>query len=177
VRRPIAPPKRESNTRAVVLTAVIGVLVLGGAAFAVTSLLGGDDKPTPGTGGTPPVATEPPADPTATPEPIRKNNALVLVFNGTSTPKLAARYSEALAGDGYPQANLGTATLGEAQQTQTSVVMYGRRAKAAAQGVADTLGIETVVALDDATQTAVSSLQGDQKKDWNVVAIIGQDKI
>ena len=40
--------------RAVVITAIVGVLVLAGTAFGITSLLGGDDPEQP----PPPVATD-----------------------------------------------------------------------------------------------------------------------
>ena len=58
----------------------------------------------------------------------------------------------------------------------TSVVMFAKGDKPAAQEAAEALGIEQVVALDDATQTALASLPASQQKDWNVVVIVGQDK-
>ena len=46
-RRQAPPPRRESNVRSVVITAIVGVLVLAGTAFGITSLLGGDDPEQP----------------------------------------------------------------------------------------------------------------------------------
>jgi hypothetical protein len=182
-RPPVAPAPRESNTRAVVLTAIIGVVVLAAAAALAFTVLGGDDPSTPPTnasnnGG---QATATPKGGEATPKPtpasIKKSQAKIFLFNGTSEGGLAAKYQRALVGEAYPQANTSVGTLGEANQAQTSVVMYeGARARRAAVGVAQSLGIEQVVAIDDALKTALADAPEAKGKDWNVVVVIGQDK-
>ncbi|HEX6026584.1 MAG TPA: LytR C-terminal domain-containing protein [Solirubrobacter sp.] len=174
-RRTTPPPRRESNTRSIVITAIVGVLVLAGTAFVVTSLLGGEEPEQPA----PPVATVPPeeAEATATAEPVTKEDALVMVYNGTSITGLAGQYETQLQEEGYPDANIEVATLAEAEQRQTSVVMYrNASSRRAAQGVASTLGIEQVERLDAATQTSLKSLPDAQQKDYNVVVIVGVDK-
>jgi hypothetical protein len=174
-RRQAPPPRRESNMRSVVITAIVGVLVLAGTAFGITSLLGGDDPEQP----PPPVATEPADEGEATPspEPVTKETALVMVFNGTSETGLAGKLEEQLVAEGYPNDNVEPATLGEAEQRQTSVVMYrGGGARGVAQEVGSALGIEQVERLDAATQTSLKSLPEAQQKDWNVVVIVGVDK-
>jgi len=174
-RRQAPPPRRESNVRSVVITAIVGVLVLAGTAFGITSLLGGDEPEQP----PPPVATEPAdeGEPTPSAEPVTKENALVMVFNGTSETGLAGKLEEQLLAEGYPNDNVEPATLGEAEQRQTSVVMYrGGGARGVAQEVGSALGIEQVERLDAATQTSLKSLPEAQQKDWNVVVIVGVDK-
>ncbi len=174
-RRQAPPPRRESNVRSVVITAIVGVLVLAGTAFGITSLLGGDDPEQP----PPPVATEPAdeGEPTPSAEPLSKENAQVMVFNGTSETGLAGKLEEQLVAEGYPNDNVEPATLGEAEQRQTSVVMYrGGGARSVAQEVGSALGIEQVERLDAATQTSLKSLPEAQQKDWNVVVIVGVDK-
>jgi hypothetical protein len=52
--------------------------------------------------------------------------------------------------------------------------MYARGDKSAAEQVAEVLGIERVAQLDEATQAAAVTKVED--RDWNVVAIVGQDK-
>ena len=170
------PPRRETNTRAVVLTAVIGILVLAGTAFAITSMLGGDDDPQQPA---PPVASVPPdeAEPTASAEPVTKDNAQVMVYNGTSVEGLAGRYEGELQAEAYPDTNVEVATLAEAEQRQTSTVMFrNASARKAAEDVASVLGIEQVERLDAATQASLADLPESQQKDWNVVVIVGVDK-
>ena len=185
-RRPVvaAPPPRESNTRAVIITAVVGVVVLVAAAAAAFGLFGGGDDPQQAGTGTPtPAATTEDggggkgATPKPTATPVKKSDAKVFLFNGTSQGGLAATYQNALIGDAYPKANTDVSTLAEADQAQTSVVMYnGAKAQRAARGVASSLGIKQVVEIDDALKTALASDDKAKGKDWNVVVVIGQDK-
>src|SRR6478752_3336388 len=150
-RRPVAPPPpRESNTRAVVVTAVVGVVVLVAAAALAFGIFGGDDSPqanNPGGTATPAATDDGGGGKTTTPKPtatpVKKSDAKVFLFNGTSQGGLAATYQKALTGDAYPQANTEVSTLAEADQAQTSVVMYnGAKAQRAARGVASSLGIK-----------------------------------
>ena len=158
---------------AVILTAVIGVLVLGAAIFFVTR--SGDD--TPAEKETPQVQTTPTAEPdateaaTQTPAPT-KETALIAVYNGTPQDGLAGTFRDQLKAEGYPEGNLAADTAPPEQQRQTSVVMYRRGAKTAAQGVAESLGITDVQQLDDATQALIAN----SPKKWNVVVIVGNDK-
>jgi hypothetical protein len=175
-RAPAPPPRRESNTRAVVLTAILGVLILAACVFVLTQVLGGDEPKTAGPGNTvetPTPDAESAAAPTktATPAPT-KDTVLVGIYNGTTTPELAAGQSDLLVADGYPRDNLGTDTAPPEQQRQTSVVMYRRGTKPVADQVADTLGITSVKQLDAATQTLIASAD----KRWDVVVIVGADK-
>jgi hypothetical protein len=179
-RQPAPPPRREGSSMvAVVVTAIVGVLVIGGLIFLFTR--GGDDAKTPpvptvqatpttdsGSGGKGGKAT---ATPTATPAPT-KATALIAIYNGTPQANLAADSKGELTAEGYPQANIATDTAPADQQRTTSVVFYRRGAKAAASGVADTLGITSVQLFDDATQTLIAN----GPKKWNVVVIVGTDK-
>jgi len=85
----------------------------------------------------------------------------------TNAFKYANRY-------GYPDGNIEAATLGEAAQTTTSTVMYARGYNAAAEAVAEVLGIDRVAQLTEEIQSSASGVAGG--REWNVVAIIGQDK-
>jgi hypothetical protein len=160
---------------AVVLTAIVGIIVLGGTIFLLTRG-GGDPKgPT-----TPKVEISPTAAgggdatpaPTSAPAPT-KATALVAVYNGTSQDGLAGTIRDQLRTDGYPDNHLGADTAPPEQQRTTSVVMYRRGAKSAAAGVAESLGISDVQLLDDATQTLIAN----SPKKWNVVVIVGNDKM
>jgi hypothetical protein len=100
-----------------------------------------------------------------------------MVFNGTSQTGLAGSFEEQLVAEGYAADNVDVATLAEAEQRQTSAVLYrGGSSRAIAREVGSALGIEQVERLDAATQTALKSLDESQQKDWNVVVIVGVDK-
>jgi hypothetical protein len=172
-RRPTPPPRRESNVTAVVVTAIIGVLVLAGAAFGVTRLVGsGDDEPTaPNAVKTPTEEVEETA--TAAPEATpTKESALVAVYNGTGVTGLAAQVRSQLVEEGYPEGNLGADTAPPEQQRQTSVVMYKRGSKPVAEGVATALDIRDIQQIDEPTQALIANAP----KDWNVVVVVGADK-
>ncbi len=176
------PPRREGNARAMIITAIVAVLVLVAVGFAFTQL-GGDDEPQAGatptaTPGENEIGEDPTPEgggtPAATAEPgVTKDDAQIVVFNATSQTGLAATYETNLVEDGYPDGNIEVGNLGEAGQATTSTVMYARGNKSAAEQVADVLGIERVAQLDEATQAEAVKV-GD--REWNVVAIIGQDK-
>jgi hypothetical protein len=176
------PPRREGNARAMIITGIVAVLVLVAVGFAFTQL-GGDDEPQVGatptaTPGENEIGEDPTpegggtAEPTAAPG-VTKDEAQIVVFNATSQTGLAATYETNLVEDGYPDGNIEVGNLGEAGQATTSTVMYARGNKSAAEQVADVLGIERVAQLDEATQAEAVKV-GD--REWNVVAIIGQDK-
>jgi hypothetical protein len=177
-RRAATPPPREgTSTRAVVLTAVLGILILGGIAFGLTRLLGGDDnqpaKPPTVASTTP----EPPAQGTGTPEStaaptLTKDTIKVAVYNGTVQPGLAGSIKDQLVHQGYPEGNVGADTYTPDQQREASVAMYRRGARAAAQAVAKDLGIASIQLIDSATQQLID--QSGNK--WDVVVIVGADK-
>ena len=157
---------------AVIVTAVVGVLVLGGAVFFFTR--GGDDPPNTADNG-PQIETTPTAEATSTPKPApapTKETALIAIYNGTPQDGLAGTFRDQLKAEGYPEGNLAADTAPPEQQRQTSVVMYSRGAKTAASGVAESLGITDVQQLDDATQALIAN----SPKKWNVVVIVGNDK-
>ena len=172
-RTPASAPLRESGARAVVVTAVIGVLVLAGAVFAATRLVGGgNDQPK--KPNVVPTATDVVAQVTATPAPPAPTKATVKigVYNGTGSTGLAAQFRDQLVTGGYPVGNLGVDTAPPAQKRVTSVVMYRRGARAAAQGASTALDIPAVQPLDAATQ----ALAARAKTTWDVVVIVGADK-
>ncbi|MDA0183519.1 LytR C-terminal domain-containing protein [Solirubrobacter phytolaccae] len=170
------PPRRDSSTRGIVIGAILAVLVIAAVGYGFTKI-GGDGEqavpPNPTANPTAEAGAE--STPEATAEPgVTKEDAQIVVFNATSTTGLAGTYKTMLTDEGYPEGNIEAATLGEAAQTTTSTVMYARGDKAAAQGVADVLGIDRVEQLSEAIQGESSAVE--QGREWNVVAIVGQDK-
>jgi hypothetical protein len=170
------PPRRESSTRAIVLTVLIGVVVLAVTAFAVIKLTGGN-------GGHKPVAkpkivtqstpASPQATATAQATPaLTKATTHIEVYNGTTTPNLAGSVRAQLASQGYASANLDAATYTPNQQRQTSTVMYARGDRPAAAAVAQILNISDVRLIDATTQQLLQ--QSGTKAD--VVVIVGADK-
>jgi hypothetical protein len=172
---PASPARRDSSRRTVLLTAVIGVLVLGAAAFAVTQLFGGSDTP----------AAKPPTVAQSTPAPspsatvskrstpvLTKATLRVAVYNGTTVSGLAGSVRDQLVNLGYNQGNVGADTYTPNQQRQASVVMYERGDRPAAASVARSLHITDVRLIDSATQQLID--QSGRK--WDVVVIVGADK-
>jgi hypothetical protein len=158
-----------------VLTTVIGVLVLGAAAFAVTQLFGGSDnshaKPPTVANSTPAPSARTAATPQATPA-LTKSTMRVAVYNGTTVSGLAGSVRDQLVNLGYNQNHLGADTYTPNQQRQASVVMYERGDRAAAAAVARSLSISDVRLIDSATQQLID--QSGRK--WDVVVIVGADK-
>jgi hypothetical protein len=159
---------------AVILTAVIGIIVIGGALYFV--LRGGDETPQKANAPTVQSTSTPAPDatkapPKEAPAPT-KQTALIAVYNGTTQDGLAGTFRDQLKAEGYPEGNLGADTAPPESQRQTSVVMYRRGAKTAAAGVAESLGITDVQQFDDATQQLIAN----SGKKWNVVVIVGNDK-
>lgn len=174
------PPRRDGGTRGIVIGAILAVLVIAAVGYGFMQM-GGDDTPVQPNATSTPTAEadggggDGDATPTATAEPgVTKEDAQIVVFNATTTGQLAAKYKAELVADGYPDGNIEPATLGEAAQTTTSTVMYARGDKAAAEQVADVLGIERVEQLSEEIQGQASAVA--DGREWNVVAIIGQDK-
>jgi hypothetical protein len=158
-----------------VLTAVVGVLVLAAAAFAVTQLFGGGPKTT---AKPPTVARSTPA-PTAqatatTPASpaLTKATMRVAVYNGTVQSGLAGSVRDQLVNLGYNGDNIGADTYTPNQQRQASVVMYERGDRPAAATVARSLNVSDVRLIDSATQQLIDQ----SGKKWDVVVIVGADK-
>jgi hypothetical protein len=172
-RRPAPAPEREGTSMfAVVLTAIVGVIVIGGAIFLFTR--GGDSdapppKPNVQATTTPQAkATRAPSEP---PAPT-KETALIAVYNGTTQEGLAGTMKDQLAQDGFPDKNLGVDNTPPDQQRATSVVAYRRGSKSVATSVASTLGITAIQQFDDATESLIVNTG----KKWNVVVVLGTDK-
>jgi hypothetical protein len=161
-----------------VLTAVVGVLVLAAAAFAVVKLAGGGSGNTPApqpkvsqAGQSTPSTPSATATAQATPG-LTKASMRVAVYNGTTVSGLAGSVRDQLLSLGYNGGNLGADTYTPNQQRQSSVVMYERGDKPAAATVAHSLGISDVRLIDTATQQLIQQ----SGKKWDVVVIVGADK-
>jgi len=170
------PPRRDSSARGIIITAILAVLVLAAVGYGFTQIGGGDDPVPPNPTSTPTAEDgEATAEASATAEPgVSKEEAQIVVFNATNASGLAKKYKDELVADGFPDGNIEPATLGEAAQRTTSTVMYARGDKAAAEQVADVLGVDRVEQLSEDIQSAAKAVV--QGREWNVVAIIGQDK-
>jgi hypothetical protein len=176
-RAPAGPaPRRETSTRSVVFTAVIGVILLVALVFAGVKLLGGGGNAnqaatTPNT----PVVTPQPSGgsksggagkATATPAAPSRASTTVAVLNGTTKTGLAATTREQLLTGGYNKDKVVAGNNPSTdRQRATSVVMYKTGARVQARDVARTLNIQDVQPLDPASQAAAS-----------VVVVVGADK-
>jgi len=181
---PSGPPaRRESSVRSIILIVLLGLVVIAGVAFGAKQLLGGDDTKAPpapnkvvpaggdaqassgsdaGGGGS--NTKKGPAT------PPRKERT-VMVYNGTTTPNLAADLKDQLTNAGYTDANVGAGNVppGTGPVT-TSAVFYKRGAGTQARDVARVLGISTaqVKPIDAALQA--------NAPDKSVIVEIGADK-
>jgi hypothetical protein len=159
----------------VALTAVIGVIVLGAAAFAITRVFSGGGsaraKPPTVAATTPAASPKATATPQATPA-LTKATMRVAVYNGTVQTGLAGSVRDQLVNLGYTPSHLGADTYTPNQQRQASVVMYERGDRSAAATVARSLNISDVRLIDSATQQLIDQ----SGKKWDVVVIVGADK-
>ena len=152
---------------------VAGMLVVGaGAAYAVTELLGEEDKP----------ATEERAAPAngnreeagsggeqteTTPRRVNPSTVTVAVLNGTAVDGLASRISDKVAAAGFQKGNVTNAEQTEGAKAE-SVILYADGAKAEAQAVAKELGISQIEPIDSESQR----LGGNA----TVVVVVGEDQ-
>jgi hypothetical protein len=159
----------------VALTVVIGVVVLGAAAFAITRVFSGGGsspaKPPTVAGSTPTASPQATATAKATPA-LTKATMHVEVYNGTVQPGLAGSLRDQLVNLGYTAGNIGADTYTPNQQRQASVVMYERGDRPAAATVARSLNITDVRLVDSATQQLIDQ----SGKKWDVIVIVGADK-
>jgi hypothetical protein len=165
----------------VALTVVIGIVVLGAAAFAITRVFSGGSnapaKPPTVAGSTPTASPQGTATPKAKATPaLTKATTHVEVYNGTVRAGLAGSVRDQLVNLGYTADNVGADTYTPDQppnqQRQASVVMYERGDRPSAAAVARSLNITDVRLVDSATQQLIDQ----SGKKWDVIVIVGADK-
>ncbi|MEA2376475.1 MAG: hypothetical protein QOD13_382, partial [Thermoleophilaceae bacterium] len=147
--------------------ALVGLLVLGGAAaYGVSQLSGDDAGTTPGqsaSGGD--QASNGSGQPKHKRGAVKPGNVTVAVLNGTTVPGLAATLSDEVGAAGF---KVGTITNFTDQQLAESVVQYAPGHEAEAKAVSRRLGIGQREPVDPSIQT----LAGDA----SVIVIAGADK-
>jgi hypothetical protein len=158
-RRTLASPRY-------LVLAIVGVLVIGGAAAFGLTELSKKEAPPPKNG---PVAKN--NDTPATSKkskkaaPINPRNVTVSVLNGTTVPGLAAQIGDRITSLGF---QLGNVTNSSDQQRAESVVLFAPGAQREATFVGKKLGIAQREQIDPQSQ----ALAGDAR----VVVITGADK-
>jgi hypothetical protein len=158
-----APQKRSAGT--IVLLAGLALLLLGGTAFGLSQVLGGDDATPPPNTSAPPSAETPEANGSGPSVP--NEETAVGVLNGTTTNGLASTLADRLQQEGgYARGT--TATNTRDQTLQASTVYYADGFRAQARSVAELLGIDAVEPLDEETQALAP--------DSNVVVLAGADQ-
>ncbi|MET0770176.1 MAG: LytR C-terminal domain-containing protein [Solirubrobacteraceae bacterium] len=163
---PKDPRKRSAGT--IVLLAGLAVLLLGGTAFGLSQVLGGDD-PTP-----PPNTATPPSGQSGqggqgggTNPSVPNEETTVGVLNGTTTNGLAGTIADRLEQEGGYARGV-TATNTRDQTLQASTVYYADGFRAQARNVARLLGVDAVEPLDDETEALAPGA--------NVVVLAGADQ-
>jgi LytR cell envelope-related transcriptional attenuator len=167
---PISPPRRSQpwysriGTRYIAV-ALVGLLVLGGAAtYGVTQLTGDDGGDNSGNA----QATNDNGSrkkPNRNAAAIKPGNVPVAVLNGTTVPGLAAALRDQIAAAGFKK---GTIDVFSDQQLAESVVQYAPGHQAEAKAVGRTVGISQ---LEPVTANS-RVLAGDA----TVIVIAGADK-
>jgi hypothetical protein len=139
----VIPPRRSQHwygrigTRFVAV-ALLGLLVLGGAAtYGVTQLIGDDGGDNSGNAQAHNDG-ESPNEPKRNAAAVKPGNVTVAVLNGTTVPGLAAALSDQIAADGFKK---GTIDVFSDQQLAESVVQYAPGHQAEAKAVGRTAGI------------------------------------
>jgi hypothetical protein len=167
----VIPPRRPEpwysriGTRYVAV-ALVGVLVLGGAAAYGVTQLTGDDS-----GNSPSAATADGTGKNGSGKPKRKGAAInpasvtVAVLNGTTVPGLAATLSDQVGAAGF---KVGTITNFYDQQLAESVVQYAPGHEAEAKAVSRRVGITQREPVNPSSR----ALAGDA----TVIVIAGADK-
>jgi LytR cell envelope-related transcriptional attenuator len=158
--QPIARPRRSQpwysgiGTRYVAV-ALVGLLVLGGAATSgVTQLTGGDNS-----------GHALPEKPKRNGSAVMPGNVTVAVLNGTMVPGLAATLRDQIAADGFKK---GTINDFSDKQLAQSVVEYAPGHQAEAKAVGRVVGISQ----REPVTTGSRALAGDA----TVIVIAGADK-
>ena len=158
-----APQKRSAGT--IVLLAGLALLLLGGTAFGLSQVLGGDDASPPPNTAAPPPAETPGANGSGASVP--NEETAVGVLNGTTTNGLASTLADRLQQEGgYARGT--TATNTRDQTLQASTVYYADGFRAQARSVAELLGIDAVEPLDEETKALAP--------DSDVVVLAGADQ-
>jgi hypothetical protein len=166
----ILPPRPKSRgglTSRYLAVALVGLLVLGGAAaYGVTQLTGDDDG---GTSSQSAPGSDDGSNGTDQPQrkqgAVKPGNVTVAVLNGTTVPGLAATLSDEVNAAGF---KVGTITNFSDQQLAESVVQYASGHQAEARAVSRRLGIAQREPINPSSQ----ALAGDA----TVIVIAGADK-
>ena len=141
---------RPSYSR-IVAVALVGLLVLGGAAASGVTPLTGDDGS--------------PSKPKRNAAAIKPGNVTVAVLNGTTVPGLAAALRDQIAAAGFKE---GTIDVFSDQQLAESVVQYAPGHQAEAKAVSRRVGISR----REPVAAGSRALAGDA----TVIVIAGADK-
>ena len=160
---PLAPWYRRIAPRYIALI-VAGVLVVGGGiAVGVVTLLGDD-----GGESTPAAEREEPQADTegAQSTPLRPADVPVAVLNATNVPGLAAQFGDKVESEGFQKDSVGNFNGG---QRAESVVMYAPGKKRSAQLVRRRFDINAIEPADEALRSSVAP-------NADVLLVIGSDK-
>jgi hypothetical protein len=152
------------GTRSVAV-ALVGLLVLGGAAtYGVTQLTGDDGGDN--SGNAQAISDNgSPNKPKRNGSPVKPGNVTVAVLNGTTVPGLAAMLRDQIAGAGFKK---GTINVFSDQQLVASIVQYAPGHEAEAKAVGRIVGISQLEPVTANSRT----LAGDA----TVIVIAGADK-
>jgi chemotaxis protein histidine kinase CheA len=153
-----------ANPRHLVL-AIVGVLIVGGAAAFGLTELSKKEAPPPRQQQTPASDTPKKTTKHKKATPINPRNVTVSVLNGTTVPGLAAQIGDRVTALGF---QLGNVTNSSDQQRAESVVLFAPGAQREAAFTGRKLGIAQREPIDPQSQT----LAGDAR----VVVITGADK-
>jgi hypothetical protein len=163
---PKEPGKRSAGT--IVLLAGLAVLLLGGTAFGLSQVLGGDDPTPPPNTATPPSGQSGQGGQDGGTNPsVPNEETTVGVLNGTTTNGLAGTIADRLEQEGGYARGV-TATNTRDQTLQASTVYYAEGFRAQARNVARLLGVDAVEPLDDETEALAPGA--------NVVVLAGADQ-
>ena len=158
---PLAPWYRRIAPRYIALI-VAGVLVIGGGiAVGVVTLLGGDDSPAPAAEEQPAGGGE--AEPSA---PLRPADVSVAVLNATPVPGLAAQFGDRVESEGFQRDNVGNFNGG---QRAESVVLYAPGRKRHAGLVRRRFDVNAIEPVDE-------QLRADVSPNADVFLVVGADK-
>lgn len=144
-----------------------GIVILAGAGLAAFQLVGDDGQA--GSGGQPTKRQAGDGGGGGKPTPaaanIRPSDVTVAVLNGTTIAGLAAQVGEEATADGF---TLGTVTNAARTDQTRSQVLYRKGQRAAADLVANRLGIRSTAAVDPLSAELAGS--------FDVVVLVGADR-
>jgi hypothetical protein len=154
-RRPVEPAREGRSAGTIALLVGLGVLILGGGAFAL-SQVGGDDTPAK------PNQPAQPATETAAPTTIQGSgnqgtsttpaaDTNVAVLNGTTFNGLAGKLQDRVAQQGFQRGKIAT---NPDQSVTASTVYYASGFRSQALRIARQLNVRRVKPLDAATKAA-----------------------